>query len=599
MVAAASLVLGIGIRILLPFHKAVTLPLSQIPRKELPSEPARPTASPRNTPNVRVTELEQLRRLLGSSNPDLAQCLFVIRNLGIKDCKEARRLLESATGDGRRVLFQALANHWSELDPVDAFDWALRERENDFRNRLGFEAARALINVDPEAALARIANAKGSETRQRVAEWVIGALSKANPARAAQYLANSASLPNKSRLLQVVALEYGRSAPEAALKWAGSLEPKRLRDEAIKNAWNGWAEVDPAAVATRLQGQGRELSEVYGSAARAWSKKDPAAALAWIESLPDKDARARAYSGFEVDLQLIGKDSARALIDSISTDGYKENLANRIAQQLARENVEDALKWVESLPQGKMRENAFQPVLDEWSSRDPAESARYMAGLPESTQKTDRLKGAISHWADVEPDAAFAFVQQLPAGKERDEAAASAIRVINAEDPKKAMAWLSTIQDAKVVGHVAEDLVIGMVQRDSASALAFATQLPAESQPIVFHNLIRGWAFDHTEEAGNWINTLPEGAPRDSAVQAFVSVIDGKDAALATQWAQAIQDPEARAGAFYNAFERWRGEDKKAATDWLNQNPLPDDAFRPVLELMLRKADQQKGHGSD
>jgi hypothetical protein len=599
MAAGAGMVLGIGIGVFLPLHRAMTRSLSPVPLEELPREAARPAESPRNPPNVRVTELEQLRRLLGSSNPDIAECLFVIRTLRLTDCKEARRLLESTTGDGRRVLFQALANHWAELDPADAFDSALRERENDFRNRLGLEAARALVNVDPEAALARIASAKGAELRQRVAEWVIGALSKTNPARAAQYLASSKSIPNKARLLQVVASEYGRSAPEPALKWAGSLEPKRLRDDAIKSVWNGWAEVDPAAVAARLQGQGSELSEVYGSAARAWSKKDPAAALAWIESLPDKEARARAYSGFEIDLQLLGKDRARSLIDSISTDGYKENLANRIAQQLARESVEDALKWVESLPQGKTRENALQPVLDEWSSRDPAESARYMAGLPESTQKTDRLKGAISHWAGVEPDAAFAFVQQLPAGKERDEAAASAIRVINAEDPKKAMAWFSTIQDPKVIGHVAEDLVTGMVQRDSASALAFATQLPAESQPNVFHNLVRGWAFDHTQEAGDWINTLPLGAARDSAVEAFVSVIDGKDAALATQWAQAIQDPEARAGAFFNAFERWQGQDKKAATEWLNQNPLPDDAFRPVIELMLRKADQQKGHGSD
>jgi hypothetical protein len=535
--------------------------------------------------------LEELRRLLSSgSNHDFAECLLIVRKLSLQDCREAHRLLASAPGNARGYLLDALAFRWSELDPLNAFDAALLERENDFRNRLGTEAARVLVNSDPDGVLARLTNAKGSELRERIANWVLPALARRDPARAASYVTAEKRFPNRERFLQMISVEYGRAAPAEALKWAESLEPKHLRDEITKNTWIGWADADPVAVAKQLNPGDSQLQEIFAAAARAWSKKDPAAAMSWIESLPAGDARNRAYDSYEIDVHGLGAAGARALLDSVTSEKYKENLANRIAQQLIEDSPAEALQWVESLPEGEVRENALQPVVSEWASRDPAQAAQYISTISDGAQKPRMLSYAVGRWADMDPDAAISFVRQLPPGSEQDQAAAAAIRTEARTDPGEAVAWLGTIRDASSRARVTSDLVGSLAHDDPTTALSLATALPGEAQPQAYRNLVRGWAFDHASEAGEWLKTLQPGKARDSAVQAYISVIDGMDAGLATQWAQTIQEPEARANTFVKAFQHWRSEDKNSAIEWLNQNPLPDDYFRPLIDRALRES---------
>jgi squalene cyclase len=163
---------------------------------------------------------------------------------------------------------------------------------------------------------------------------------------------------------------------------------------------------------------------------------------------------------------------------------------------------------------------------------------------------------------------------------------ARAVDSMREQDPQKALQWYKTIGDPEIAQKVAEGLLPSLVRVDRDAALQFAAQMPPEAQPKAYHNMVRGWAFDQPQEAGNWVNSLPGGEARDAAVKAYVSVIDGMDAGAATQWAYTMQEPTERMETTLNVFQRWLQNDRTAAGDWVQQTELPE-GFRPFFERLL------------
>ncbi len=136
-----------------------------------------------------ASALNQLRTLVTSRTPiDLLEALSLIRALPASDCKAALQIVRRTSGENIRPMIDALARRWAELDPMEAFSAAQRERDNDIRNRIGFAAGAALAARDPEAALQQITAARNNDDRVKAAEWVLPALAKHDPQRAADDL---------------------------------------------------------------------------------------------------------------------------------------------------------------------------------------------------------------------------------------------------------------------------------------------------------------------------------------------------------------------------------------------------------------------------
>jgi hypothetical protein len=72
-----------------------------------------------------------------------------------------------------------------------------------------------------------------------------------------------------------------------------------------------------------------------------------------------------------------------------------------------------------------------------------------------------------------------------------------------------------------------------------------------------------------------WLETLPMGSSRDSAIGAFVTAADGYDIKLAVEWANRTEDPESRAGRVTGTVQRWLSEDDSAARAWIQKAQLP------------------------
>lgn len=535
--------------------------------------------------------LERLRASCSDlMSVDFGEAISAIKELAFTELRSASSIIQSIPGDERRLLLDALAKRWASLEANDAFKTALRERRHgDFRERLGRAAGAALVSADPEDALKLVAGARRGLERQLTAKWILAAFAKTDPARAAELFIADKSLANEGELLYWIARDFGKASPQEALAWAGKLPGLRGRQVAMKMAWVGWAEQDPVAAAAALKdGKGLD-SDIFESVGHAWSRTDPEAALAWAQSVSDKGSRERALRSIYLDVEKLGADKARSLVESIDDVRVRGDYASRVAEQLAKSgDVSDALAWAEALSEPESRVRAVNQVMHEWSAIDPAAATRYAVEMPEGKNRSDLFAQAFAHWARTEPDEAFVYGQQLPPGKDRDTATARAIDAMRDDDPKKALQWFEEIEDPKIAQQIAQGLLGSLVRVDQDAALRVVSTLPAEAQPEAYHGIVRGWAFDYPQEAGNWVNSLPPGQARDSAVKAYVSVIDGMDAGTATQWAYSIQDPAMRMEATMETFQRWLRNDHGAAAEWLQSTDLPE-GLRPFFERELNQ----------
>jgi hypothetical protein len=583
----AGIAIGIVLRSI--YEKPQPLPMQEPAIPAARVEPARSNIQRAARAEPIVPALEQLRALTSGRSFDLGEALLLIRKLELADCKPALRILRQVPADERPALLDALAKRWAALDPADAFTTAQHERsDNDWRNRLGYAAGAALVMKDPEAALERITNARNGDLREKAAEWVLRALGKTDPKRAAEYLTSNKHLSRHRQLLFNLANEFGSVSPREAMAWAQSLPKNQFREECIALVWQGWAQADPARVAAELANasDARLLPNTAGVVARHWSRSDPDAALAWISSLDNEEVRNAALGNFDFNLETMGTKGASKILEAAASERFRNEFAANVAQQIARDDLQEALSWAESLPAEKGRTAAISSVVNQWTTDDPAGAVRFIAELPEGKERSETLTRALNSWADTEPDAAYAYALALPAGEERDKAMVNVIGTARRTEPEKALTWFESLENPAVAGQLAQGFAESLIKTDPAAALKLVSQVPVEGQPQAYWGLVRGWAFDHPQEAGEWVKNLPPGEARDSAVKAYVSVIDGMDAGVATKWAYSIAEPTERMEVTMSVFQRWLQNDRTAARDWVEQTPLPE-GFRPFFDRLL------------
>ena len=83
--------------------------------------------------------------------------------------------------------------------------------------------------------------------------------------------------------------------------------------------------------------------------------------------------------------------------------------------------------------------------------------------------------------------------------------------------------------------------------------------------------------------AGQWLQTLPAGASREAAVQAYVSQLAYSSPELAAPWAETLTDENLRNNQIENVARRWLETDRPAAEAWLAKVNLPDDRKQRLL----------------
>jgi len=536
-----------------------------------------------------ISPLARLRELCARRDElDVAQCLTLVKQLSAKECRAALDLFRNFREDESAILQRTVARRWANLDAENLLDSLPSIRDGTLGRLLAEEGSRVLVKRDPESALRKLSRSLPGAHRLILAHALLPALAEQDPARAGAFLTKHPEFARDENVFRIVASHWAQKNSLEALAWAESLPAGRSRSEAIKAVGSTWAQHDPAAVAAEIsRNRDRWDGDTIKAMALSWSKMDPRAAMAWIDGLPKADQEA-AWSRFRLDVRQLGTDATLELLSAVPSEQRRAEMASQIASELARENPRAAMAWAERLPEGELRTRALRPALDQLAASNPVEAVGYVASLPAGDGRTDLLRRAVASWAVRDTDAAMAWTRQLPAGWERDEVFSEAARGLREFDLARAARLSEMIDNVGTRHHVIQEIAGQWARTDGAAAAQWLGQMPDAATQVESHySVARHWGLTDMEGSANWINSLPHGASRDAAVRAFVTSIDGYDAALATSWAMTIQEPAQRQESVGSAFGRWLQSDPTAARSWLETTQLADD----VRATLTRVAD--------
>ena len=532
-----------------------------------------PPVLPPDTVGPALVAWRGLRSPDGSAAPYAARALALRALLLRLPADALPRLLALFTGElspADTRLRQTAFDRWVELDAPAAARWATAAGK-DLRG-LAHQAAAAWSYLDAQAA----------------AVWACALLD-----------------PETARDLAQITLKFlAEKDASAALALA------RSRDDAFRNAvlpslLEPLAKADPAA-ALRAYGpgvwkDGQGFWQLQDTIAD-WSRRDPAAAIAWLAAQPNGD-RGNQLSHWISSLARTPEERralATVLATTPSIPQGREAL-NSMIFNWGTEQPADALAWLNQLADPDLRLSLLERNGNSYFTDHPEKSLPLALALPASQNRGQSITRLLTAWAKIDPSATLAWI-----GAQNDSAVAAAapavqgvlLGTIARDEPATALAEWAALSDPRAKKAAIQPIAESWGQTDPAAALQWAVAQQDSPGRVHAHSeLIAAWAKKDPEAALRWAEAaaLKENAQGNRYYPSPLSFIGGgwNDKAPRAQTADLytkIQDPALRLETITNHVREWRAQDPAAARTWLEtQTALTPEQTVALLSPPPRK----------
>ncbi|NNM28825.1 MAG: hypothetical protein HKO57_04845, partial [Akkermansiaceae bacterium] len=349
---------------------------------------------------------------------------------------------------GQTVRLQRLMDFYADLDPAQFEAEADKLDDLPFSQRImaAFLLFSRWAEVAPEEALA-YSDGMGMGGFF-VKPTILQSWASTNPEGAAKYFEeNQKDFRFMGRFggrgggspASQIAGEWARQSPEAALKWAQSLDGNDSQ-AALSGVFQQVALDDPAkaaAMAGDLTGEARQQANL--TVAREWGSQNYAGAEEWIATLPaDEQAAARSQA----------------------------------LRGLAGDDPQLAAEKVSTIPEGDARDAAVETIAESWAREDPAGAAQWLVTNGSEGAQEDAIRGVMVNWARTDADQARDWLAEQPAGTMRDRAAATYV-FAGADEPQAALEVAETIEDMGSRSRAIGMTAARWMQEDREAALEY------------------------------------------------------------------------------------------------------------------------------
>jgi len=249
----------------------------------------------------------------------------------------------------------------------------------------------------------------------------------------------------------------------------------------------------------------------------------------------------------------------------------------------ANRDLSQAIAWLEELPEGDARRRATISLSSEAIRTDPRSALRLAAGLPPSTEREDLLNRATSEWVNIAPAEALAWVQQIDDPSTRSQLLAVAATALGEQDSAAAAQLaLTSIEPGRAQNDAVVAIVQRWAQHDAASAAAWVAQFPVgELRDAAIENLVKLWP--SSTEAANWLKGLPSGSGRDAGLRAYAEQIAPLHPGEAADWAAGITNPQMQASQLERIVRNWMNSDSATASRWVRSASLTPNIRQRLL----------------
>lgn len=583
---------------------------------------------------------------------DLAALQTEGRKLGALDPAAALDLLdELCPGWDKRggltgklsVYLRAVLGAWAENDPQATAKWVLTHLKT------GGDLSFALHIVawqwserDPDAALAWAAGLATVQGRECALRAAFEALAARNSTQAVKQLEQVPDFKTSSLALGAIAAYWAKQDIRSALAWAWKLPPGPGRDYAVANVAlelfrsdrnaaaslleklpetsarrqtlnliaAEWSRIDPQGAAARLGArlpEGRALHAASQVAIWNWALTDPAAAAAWAVALPDRratsaklhllssiaSAASKTDSPAADQLQSIlrqnesispaqpgatattsnsgspasadSKNTTTTTTDENKTDdsnaddqsGHETGGDNSVTSAVPESAFPDSffadrslpILLMEQLPDGDARNGILHLLAVQWAREDPVAAITWaLEQIPAGRSRDTTLQVLLWNWTQQDRVAAAQWAENHSDQAMRENAMATVAQAMAGADPATAAVYVQRLPAGEKKFSAIDSIVYRWTLQDTAASTAWALALTAkQGRDYAVFQVGAGRARGDLVAALVWANQQPVGATRDNAVGGVAYIMTQTDPARARTIAEGLADGIGRA----------------------------------------------------
>ncbi len=240
----------------------------------------------------------------------------------------------------------------------------------------------------------------------------------------------------------IIAGEWARQDPAAALAWANTLTTEK--SQAMSAVVGEVAKTDPAKAASMLTSMsGTDLKDAYRSVATQYGASDFSAAQAWIRTLP--------------------------------ADQQAEALASAIGG-LSNKDPEAAAKQLALMQDGDAKNRVVGEVIGDWARVNPTAAADLLKKQTDEGAQRDGMRQLMPAWVGQNPAAALQYANSYDPGPVRDSALQSYIWSNQSGAPADLVKVAETITDEGDRNRSIGIAAARWMREDEAAAKAYIQQ---------------------------------------------------------------------------------------------------------------------------
>jgi len=240
----------------------------------------------------------------------------------------------------------------------------------------------------------------------------------------------------------VIASEWAKSNPEAALAWAQTLKGTD-KDQAMAAVVREMAMTSPQkAVQLAATMEGEAKTSAFESIASQWGAKNFSEAEAWIKTLPADQQDAAMASAIR---SLANKDPqlASQKVAAMADGDAKSRAISEIVDSWSRENPKDAAAWLSS--QGTdTNSRAMRDLIGNWARQDDAGALAYLAAQPAGETRDQATQSYVWSNRSSDPKAVITLAESITNENDRQRAVGVAAMQWMRTDPEAAKAYIQT-----------------------------------------------------------------------------------------------------------------------------------------------------------
>jgi hypothetical protein len=331
-------------------------------------------------------------------------------------------------GNSNRI--QALLEFYAGLSPQQLAEEATKLDNLPMNERL---MASILLfgrwsEVDPTAAMA-FSNTMGM-AGGFVRPTILQSWASVDPANAAKYYQDN---PREFAMMGM----FGGGGPGGGGGRGGQNGASIIASE--------WARQDPAAAlawaASLTTDKGAAMNSVIGEVA----KSDPRKAAEMIGQMDAAD-RAGAYRSVAAQYGALDFVDAQTWIRTLPADDQAAALASAIGG-LSNSDPAAAAKQVAAMEAGDAKDRLIPDVVQDLARKDPAAAAEFLKLQESERAQRDGMRELMPTWTAQNPAAALTYANSFPQGNVRDNALQAWVMSNNTGSPKSIMDVAITIED--------------------------------------------------------------------------------------------------------------------------------------------------------